>query len=256
MNSGLIAALIVMVVMVVFTLVILKMIAASTGNKIRDNVISQLQTYEQLIQTKVTELNEIKKQIESEQEKLLKEDKVNEHGETALPELYVPAGVEYRDQELAEDYRYIKEQFSFDRRKIVNEIYRLCKEKRKEDNELLWMGLVEKFTFENVYKLSALEVEEQLEVIADILSEDEMAVLNEYTGRNKEFDCIRFYQWIYIQKQIHDKQIYVRSAEKNEDYHDIGESIEAVYDQNLCEGFQVLTGNQLYDYGIRKQELL
>jgi hypothetical protein len=64
MNLAIIGALIVMAALTVYAFIILKAAASDTGNKIRDNVIRQLECYDVLMQKKSYELTGLLKQIE------------------------------------------------------------------------------------------------------------------------------------------------------------------------------------------------
>ncbi|HKL80139.1 MAG TPA: hypothetical protein VJ888_06850 [Mobilitalea sp.] len=256
MNSGLIAALFVMAILTAFTLVILRIISVNTGNKIRDNVITQMDSYVVLIQRKASELETIQKQIDIEQSRLQSGVNIPKNIEKAPPEVFQTADVEYRNFEFSRDYRNLKESFQFDRDKIIREISALSNESGLETNHGLLKGLLDKLTFDNVYKLSVLYETEQLEVIREILSIEESVLLEDYIKENKVFSCLAFYQWLYIKSQIEDRQVQVKTTEKGEDYSSLGTNIQTVHDTNLCEGFQILVGNKLYDYGVRKCELL
>jgi len=256
MKYGFIVALLVMVIITVFTFIILKMIAESTGSKIRDNVITQMQTYDVLIQKKSSELQAIQKQIDNEQSKLLSDMKLSKTMEQSLPGNFPPANDRFRNIDFSEDYRNLKEGFIFDQEKMIREVYSSKEVQVENDINILLAGLLEKFNFENVFKLSVLHSMEQLEVIREIISEEEDILLEDFIKQNREFSCLAFYQWLYVQKEVNEKQIRVRTAEKNINYSNLGESIKIEYDGNLCEGFQILTGNKLYDYGVRKCELL
>jgi hypothetical protein len=256
MNPGFIAALLVMMIMTAFIFVILRTLAVHTGNKIRDHVVVQLQSYDVLLQKKETELKNLQKQIDQEKEKL-SEDTINQNEyEEAPGGVIVTADARYRSNDFFLDYRYMKEQFVFNRREIISEIHANVIKQNSSDIILLLDDLLEKFNLDNVYKLSELSKIEQLEVIRDILTQKEKAYLEDYIKQTKEFNCLTFYQWLSMQRILNDRDILVKTAERNENFNDSGNNIHTQYDQSLCEGFQVFVGNKMYDYGIRKCVLI
>lgn len=256
MNSGFIAALLVMVIMTAFTFIILRMIAVNTGNKIRDNVIIQIKSYDVLIQKKEAELQAINKQIENEKIKVTDDTPEHLQYQQTPSGVFVIADVEYRSNDFGQDYRKLKEKFSFDRSEIIRNIYNQSIEQKQQDTSLLLDSLLDKISLDNVYKLTALTSAEQLEIIREIITKEERNILVDYVNQNEYFHCQAFYQWLYMQKKINDKQIVIRTAEINENYNNLGENINTEYDKNLCEGFQILIGNKMYDYGVRRRELI
>lgn len=255
MNSGFIAAILVMALMAAFTFIILRMIAVNAGNKIRDNVVSQMQSYDALIERKASELQAIQKQIEIEQDKL--------SGVAVMPDQYhqIPGGitlasdVDYRNNDFPEDYRNLKKKFSFQYKMVVKDIFLTIKSKEEKEYIDTLNSLLDKLSFDNVYKLSSLESAEQLEVIREIITENEKAVLEHYMGQN-QFDCISFYQWLYMQRKLYDRQICVKVADEEHGVPENNELISVEFDETLVEGFQVYIGNKMYDYGVRRYELV
>lgn len=255
MSSDFIAALIVMLIMTVFTFVILKVIAENTGKAIRDHVISQLQVYDTLVQKKEEELSAIKKKIETEQKKLSENEKKINSRDNSGEGIIVTHDADYCRQDFASDYRSLKEKFAFDREQIIKEI---CKDNtsREDTRYQLILRLLEKLTLDIVYKLTGFQSIEQLEILAEIIEGEEKQLLLEYCKDKEEFQCYDFYRWLHVQRLLLDRQLYVKTGEKNNSPKHPTDTIHFEYDEELCEGFQVLAGNKLYDYGVRRHELI
>ncbi|MFT4145820.1 MAG: hypothetical protein QM644_15315 [Mobilitalea sp.] len=257
MNSGFIAALLVMILLTAFTFFILRMVAASTGDKIRDNVITQVKSYDALIQKKEAELQEIRKQIEHETKKLKNNSKLGlNQDQPAQDGVIITADARYRNVDFATDYKNIKNQFSFDQNMIIQEIYLENKGKQDEQECKLLDDLLSKLSLDIVYKLSAFDSEEQMEIMNDIVTEEEKGLMEEFRKQYANFHCINFYHWLYLQQKIKCNTILVKSSKAGGDYKHISDSIEVQQDNNLCEGFQIFAGRKMYDYGIRRLELI
>ncbi len=257
MNSGFIAALLVMILLTAFTFFILRMIAASTGDKIRDNVITQVKSYDALIQKKEAELQEVRKQMEHETNQLKKSGKSGLDNNQTTPEgVIITADARYRNIDFARDYKNIKNQFAFDQEQIIKDIYLENKEKQDEQECKLLEELLSKLSLDIVYKISAFDSAEQLEIMNDIINQEEKSLMEEFLRQYGNFHCITFYHWLYLQRKIKCNTILVKSSKAGEDYKHISDLIQVQQDNNLCEGFQIFTGSKMYDYGIRRFELI
>ena len=255
MEIGLISALVVMIVIVVFTFVFLRIAAENTGNKIRDNVICQIQTYDSLLEGKASELQRIKNQIEADKIAALKEKKVNKHFDQFQTDIFLPVDVAFRSIDFYSDYRKIKDSFIYDKEKIIHELQHIIEENSNNERYIVLTGLLDKLSFESVYQLSVLNGDEQLEVIREIIATKEKTVLEEFITKEREFNILSFSQWLNVQKECSDTIVKVLIPEKEGDYN-FGDGVKTQYDMNLCEGFQIRTGTRLYDYGVRNNELI
>lgn len=256
MNAGFIAALLVMVIMTAFTFVILNFLSVHTGDKIRDNIVNQIKFYDVLVKKKESELQVLKDQLENEKSKLEKKRESTSEDSGALSNVFVTPEYLYINQDFVKDYRYIKEKFEFNLKEIIKGLHdEYSSPQYQKDREIL-DELSDKFSLANVYKMSAFSETEQLEIIKDVLTKEEKELLRDYILQNHGFNCLKFYQWLYVQRRIRDYKLYVNTAEKQVSFDTLGNSVQTRYDSNLCEGIQIYVGNRLYDYGIRKCELL
>jgi hypothetical protein len=263
MNISFIGALVVMIALTAFTFIILRASAADTGNKIRDNVIKQLQAYDSLIQKKNYELKAIQKQLDEAQSKMPHRFASAVKNSRAAGGFLLPDRIDSRNPAFFDDYRRIKGKIDCSVDEALHEIcgFRAGQDFRHKgelrERNLLLDGLLDKFNFENVYRLSVLHPDEQLEVVGEMLSEDGNTLFAEFMDQRTEFNGLSFYQWLYMQKKICDDTIRVKAAEMDESQLNIpDEELIREYDKNMCEGFQIVIGNKLYDYGIRKYELI
>lgn len=260
MNLGIIGALIVMAALTSYAFIVLRAAAADTGSKIRDNVIRQLESYDVLMQKKSYELAGLQKQINEAKAALPKRSGIRNDDGRELTGFILPDDANMCSSQFFADYKRIRETLVHERSDVIREILNSRGSQDAADNGLRAINLcldslISKFSFENVYRLSVLHPDEQLEVAREILSYDEKALFEEYMAQYGQFDSLAFYQWLYMQKKINDDTILVRSADIQNDYISPDKSVRMVYDRNICEGFQVIVGNRLYDYGIREYEL-
>lgn len=256
MEGSFIGAVVAMLVLTAFSFIVLKASAIDTGSKIRDSVIRQIQSYDSLIQRKSSELNAITKKVEEKNKELLKDEDFENKAQTAFSEVVLPDHSEYLNNSFFTDYKRIRENFVFSRSEIIRVACDSVHEHDTGSKNVLFDGLADKFNFDNVYKLSALNQEEQLEVAGEIMTEDEKVLLDEFMENRAEFNGIDFYQWLYAARKLNDNVIHIKTSEMHEAFSIPGKISGTEYDGNICEGFQILCGNRLYDYGIRRFELI
>lgn len=259
MTFAFIAALIVMVIMTVIAFIALRIITMGLAGKIKDNVVKQLQSYDFLIQRKEAELAAIKEQLDTEQSNYKFGSVLNGSNEQKLPDLYLPSTSEYMNYDFSEDYKKLKKHFLFDKHNINCAIEQLLQSQETEAGALskdnaVTDKILEKLSFDSMFKLAMLDSNEQQEIVEQLLLEEEKALLEEYIGDNKVFESFKFYDWLKNRQLLNDKQIRVKAAGFQQELNLDGVLVE--YDENLCEGFQIRIGNKLYDYGIRKCELV
>lgn len=255
MNSGFMAALIVMVILMAFTFIIIRMIAFSTGNRVRNYAVEQMQAYDLLIEKKSSELNNIREQLRAEKGKKTLNN-CNQTGDSQVPEVFAPSFADYRSKTFFSDYSIIKKSFIKQEESVKKLIETLIQESQNDETYNLLVSLTSKLSIDNVYKISSLHSQEQLEVINDIITDKEKKVLDEFMIKQEEFCCIDFYQWLHVKKELIDPRILIKTSEIHDmdDYN--SDLIRVELDHGLCEGFQLLQGNMLYDYGVRISELV
>lgn len=118
--------------------------------------------------------------------------------------------------------------------------------------------LLEKLSFEVVYQLSCQRCEWQEAVLEEILSPEEKEVLNKYRmEQTGAFDITAFSLFLKEQSRALDATVYVYAREPQS----LGirantELLQLCKDEKICEGFFIMQGNRLYDYGVRSSEIM
>lgn len=252
------AALIVMVVLTALAFIALRIVATSINERIKNNFIKQLQSYDSLIQKKEAELNAITNKVKLGQNNALETIASNNNLNRIVEDIFLPPDAEYICNDFSMDYKQIKESFSFDKEKVDQELSKVYSQLNlidaKNDYQVV-AGILEKLTFNSIFKLSVIEGNEQIEIIKQVLDDKENKILEQYISDNTNFDCTKFYHWLDLKKLSLDRSIRVLTSD-NINYDGVPDNVSFIQDKNLCEGFQIRVGNKLYDFGIRKCELL
>lgn len=256
MNYGFFAAFIIMIVLTALAFLALRFVATNINERIKDNVVKQLQSYDSIIQKKEAELAAISTRVNLGQSSVPEYIINKNNSNQTVADIFLPPNAEYINNDFSSDYKHIKESFEFDKERVNKDITELCS--KQQDNEETYSvvsEIMEKLSFDSIFALSALEGNEQIEIIQQVLNENEKNILEEFISDNTSFDCTRFYHWLDLKRSSLDKSIRVLSGDNNQ-WEGLPENARFILDTNLCEGYQIRVGNKLYDYGIRKCELL
>lgn len=118
-------------------------------------------------------------------------------------------------------------------------------------------GILQKLSFDSVFRISCLQPEKQLAVLNEIFSETEQEVLTRYTEENGPvFSVTEFYSYLQGKSKELDQTVYLYSREPDAlGIQAKSDQLIICKDEELCEGFQIVQGNRLYDYGLRSSEI-
>ena len=144
-------------------------------------------------------------------------------------------------------YKQIKSSFSFDYTEIIKQFIKSNVDNNDISNEL--KNIRDKFSNKIIYKINCVDVELQKEIIKNILSDDEINLLD-YDFDNSKFNILNFINFLEykIIKESNDIEIVV--GYQDIDYSYIDERITMIYDNNITEGIKICYHNKVYDFSI------
>lgn len=212
--------------------------------------IDKLQDYDYLIDEKKKILDELNKKIQENKKILSEEAKIDKKEEKIekfeyQQDLKMP---KYRDENLFEKYKQIKDKFSFNKEEIINDFINNIDEKDNSDYQIL-VNIREKFTKKRIYEIMKLRKSEQKEYIYNFLSTNEIDVFEKYINLNNfKINNIIIKLDTLIEKN--DPNIYVYISEKNKDYNYISPLVKTIYDESINEGIKINYKGILYDYSL------
>ena len=175
--------------------------------------------------------------------------------EETLPVPFLPSVRPMRKQDFFQDYRKLRELFDNDMGKVIQQI----PQKTQEETTayVLYAGMLERLNFDTLYEISSLTSENQLEVLREVFKKAECEVREQYLAETEqEFDCTQFHTYLKSKKAECDDTIYCYVGRGSKAVQSADAKLELSVDEELCEGFQLLHGNLLYDYGVRSSELM
>lgn len=207
-----------------------------------ENRENELNNLNGIIEEKKLELKEVEKKIEENNSISLSNEKKNENNN-----LNVLNNLLTQEENINIAYKQIKSSFSFDYTEIIKQFIKSNVDNNDISNEL--QNIRDKFSNKVIYKINSVDVELQKEIIKNILSDDEINLLD-YDFDNSKFNILNFINFLEykIIKESNDIEIVV--GYQDIDYSDIDERITMIYDNNITEGIKICYRNKVYDFSI------
>lgn len=256
MSVTLVAALIIMILLMVFSVIILMGLTAAAGIRIRTDMVKLVNTYDKIIEGKSKEVNRIAQEIEG-----LERRKVTGRVEkpTEIIVASPPVGkasvlrkVQYRTKNFRRGYTSIRDSFKID----ADAQAALVQVVQKSESGNLHRGnaaekLRNALSFDTVFQLSQLENSTQLDILSNTLTGEDKRLLENFLEelREEAFDICGFYDWLKERMYLEGDSVTIRSAQYTT--RENGK----VYCGEICEGIQIIVGNRLFDYSIKEREI-
>ena len=207
-----------------------------------ENRENELNNLNEIIEEKKLELKEVEKKIEENDSISLSTEKKNENNNlNVLNDLLI------EEENIDTVYKQIKSSFSFDYTEIIKQFIKSNVDNNDISNEL--KNIRDKFSNKIIYKINCVDGELQKEIIKNILSDDEINLLD-YDFDNSKFNILNFINFLEykIIKESNDIEIVV--GYQDIDYSYIDERITMIYDNNITEGIKICYHNKVYDFSI------
>lgn len=246
--------------MIYFMTVCIQIVVEHSTKKVNTYFANKLNEFDEDFANKIDKLNELEeKKVKLTQDiKALNADKTNlktsrfYKPRPIIRDIYIPTA-RYIDNEFFEDYKMAKNLLVMDKDDIIRTVMSKFPYTGDIDRYNLAKGISDKLNFEATYDLSTLEAKDQLLGLDEILEESEITMLKEYietlTEWN-EFDILGFGK--FVSKICADESpvLLAYTGEMGLDFTHIDSNIQAMYDDNICEGIRIIYQHHVYDYSI------
>lgn len=265
-SSTYIGVIILLLILIGFVLTVIRTLANSAGARIRQDMNKVLTSYDDLISAKSYEYKELCEKFEAAKNKTLvnllnkntsNENNVRGEGTTTVvakeqqlsASSFIKKDVKHRDIALADGYNSIKTEFRNIDEQIKENVKIVSYMSERSEFDKAIVRVVNSLSIDNVYTLSLDSPNDQLKFFKNTLNEKDIVVLDKYleTTRKKKFSTIDFYDWLKIRSLEVSGEVKVRSGNTDDDNYD--------YEPSICEGYQIISGNKLYDYSISKRDI-
>ncbi|MBS6398151.1 MAG: hypothetical protein KH452_13555 [Clostridiales bacterium] len=228
---------------------------------VRSKTVGLLSVYDELLEDRSRKLREMQEALEVSSEKPEASDrKQTEKRPAEETPVRTAAGTlgmaeragaaVYRDRTVGGLYRMIRQNFSFRVEELLPGLDHMKAAGTGPAGRLL-----KELDWDTMYRLSTLSPEDQLAVLYGTLPAEGLELLKTYTGRNRQFGALAFYDHLRDLADAEPKPACLRvPADLASDVRYWGE-VKIQPDEEICEGFQMEADNCLYDYCIKAREM-
>jgi hypothetical protein len=225
---------------------VLKNTVKNLNERAKTYFVNKLQNYDEIIEYKSRQLDVINEKIRSLENINIEDDtKVINNKFGSSYEIKDPT---YKDDTIFKEYKKINEKFNINNEEVI---MKFIEENIQNKNNYFYQLLINidgKLDFDLVYKLILMNGEEQIELLKQIFTSEEIKVLNNYS--QNEFSILKFKGYIEELIRKEDPTIYVKVGNKEENYDYLNNLIKTTYDDSLCKGIMIIYKSKLYDYGL------
>ncbi|MFI3171989.1 MAG: hypothetical protein R3Y58_06455 [Eubacteriales bacterium] len=256
-----IATVVVMLGLILFTSIAIVTISKTTCRNIKKRTMELASLYDYLLEEHSQELKNKKKLIDqlgynqaspSGEVKVEAKKKEGNTGSTRTATMNTVENISkasYLSPQVAEMYQDIRSNFSTDLDSVLKEI----PEMNEKTPKSLASTLLSKLSYDNIYAMSFLSEQDQLECIEECLEEKYKPLLKHYLKENHTFFSLDFYSFLKEEAYKKNKEVTIYVSPNV--VIDKKQSFNVVVSDEICEGIQVEKDHVLYDYAIQKKEI-
>lgn len=238
--------LIVIAIVVVLTLImfiLLRRIVKTINEQTKVFFMMKLQSYDDMIEAKQQELNNLKAQEIAKEEKTETVQEQSNNGVSVVIPKETPV---YKVEGLVDIIRQIDEEFNYDFKKIILEF--ASKSKNENNSYYQSLSLIKsKLEEYGLFNLVTKSKNEQLQIVRDMkITETEL--YKKYEEHYGNFLINNFIKFLDVEIAKNDPTIYVYVGNEKENYDDLADNIKTVYDKNIIRGIKIKYHNNVYEY--------
>ena len=249
MSANMIAAVIITVLSCVAVVFFVVLLSSGVLQRLKKEVFRYIKVYNAYLEEAATKDEEKAEDTDLR----IKEETIGLPADPAIP--FIAQNAPMQKQDFFADYLKIRSAFQANPVQVLKEF---PKENPSVGNATLYNEMLNKLSFDSVYKISCLQEEQQKEVLREVFTEEERVVLTEYEETlTYPFSVTEFVLYLKAKSREADDTVYLFAREPERlGVTPTSEQLKLCRDENLCEGFQVMQGNRLYDYGLRSSEMI
>ena len=231
---------------------LLTFIVKKTNGLVKSIYVDRMSEFDFLLGDKEKKVNELNDDIKKKTELISQlEEKAKEYADNdsiKKDDIVMPKLVGFEDTSTFNNYRVIKEKFSYDPTDVIKRF--VLKNSNDDIHEYQLLKEVRGyFTFDVIYKLGLYQPHEQYEIVTSLLNNNELNMLKDYLNKDK-FDLKKFIEELDNLLTKTDPEVKVLVGDKNSNYDDLGKNVTTCYDKKITEGFKIIYKGVIYDYSI------
>ena len=215
------------------------------------NMLHQANVFDELIQNKEYELQDVEQRLEQEKGKPVGQEVRETRGrQVQFPDYMALMKGQYQDKEFTKNYHQIREEFNIDRAACVKDTADRAETAASNPAK----SILSRFTLDVRYQLSTLDCETAFRVVEEELDAAEAPLLSSFRSSEKG-DVLAFFDWLKVKAFIEAPEVIVRTGRKHDSFEEIDARVRTEYDGNVCEGVYVMAGGYMYDFALRDGEI-
>ena len=278
MTNLIIAAVILIVIMLVFIFILFKNIIKRMDENAKKYFVNKMQDYDYILEEKQAKLEEIKTEINDLQEanrNILKNNddeflmdkprrKKNDNEEDTIDEDDMPVRKiakeeikynlnvpDYRETQFFNNYKEVRKVFTINNEKIIREFIAEHKNLKEEKEYKSLEKLRKKFDEDTIYGCLTLSSQDQIKILNEALTQTEKKLVNlDVLTENKRFTIENLIQYIDNRMEKIDPTICIYTNVLDKKYEAIDSNIITKEYCNMSEGIIIKYRNKIYDYSI------
>jgi len=257
-DEVLLAVIVVAVLLAVLT-ILLVLTIRSVNVLTKKNFIEKLQEYDSLVDERQTQLTTLNEEIETrkveneqlalEAKKIAKKQAMHGINNSIGGKIVMPRTPSLVSDDIWEQYRKIKKNFSFDVVTIVRQFIREHPENREKTQLYrVYYKMRRILNFEAVFKLSTFQNEEQRRIVRRLFGQDAQ-YLEDLLSR-EEFNISDVVGELDDFLSTNDPRVFVLVPDEDINYNYIDQRVVTRFDPTITEGFRIMYQGTYTDYSI------
>lgn len=277
MTNLIIAAVILIVIMLVFIFILFKNIIKRMDENAKKYFVNKMQDYDYILEEKQAKLEKIKTEIdeikasnrnilksddEYELEEYTKKEKKDKKTEEIIEDepirkiskeeikynLNVP---NYRETQFFNNYKEVRKVFTVNNEKIIKEFIADHKNLKEEKEYKCLTKIRKKFDEDAIYGCLTLNSQDQVKVLKESLTATEKKAVNfDSISMNKNFSIKDVIKYIDKRMEQIDPTIIIYTNVLDKKYDELDSNIITKEYNNMSEGIIIKYRNKIYDYSI------
>ena len=247
-------AILAILILVALMFLILRSTVKKINSQTKLYFVDKLQEYDYMIDDKLNQLNDINQELKEKE--LKREDKDISANSTQFDFDFriidLLNKTEYQDKNIFELNKEIDEKFRLDSVSLLKKFLDSVHDDGTYD---FCVGLRDKFSSEEIYKIKVMSFDEQKEYLKGFLSEREYKIFLVYLKIDSAPSIDGFLDYINELIDLNNPCILVYVGKKDENYDYLSKYIKTVYSKEIYKGIKIIYQKKIYDYSLNERNV-
>jgi len=237
-----------------FLLFVIRQMVVITNRQVQQHFTRELEFCTEELDEKLQKLHTAQNQLQGIQDQIREQKAVqrnmavyNQSKSSTGQAVTVKGNARYRSPESLDTYRYIRDHMKPDYKELVQKAV-----ERQSGTSEIWslcQSILAKLDFETTYHLVTRPEGEQEQIMKEMLTDEELQILEEAAPREDFPDIILRLDKVRQYMQLHSPEVVVQCGEKEEDRKQYGD-VKVEYNPNIHEGIRLRMGSGVLDYSL------